>query len=258
MGERFWIGASWKMNKTLTEAADWVGTVLSRPSPPRVSMFVIPPFTALAHVAQLARGAELLVGAQDVHSEADGPHTGDVSGHLAADAGAVIAEIGHQERRAAHGETDGLINRKALQAARSGLRPLLCVGDLASDRARGTAEETIARQVKVGLHAVAADSRPLVAYEPAWSIGVDGTPASPEHIAHAHRVIRRALESRYDSATAAAVPILYGGSVSRVNCREIARVVEVDGLFIGRAALDPEEFLAIAHAAVAARHQGES
>ncbi|MDO9397617.1 MAG: triose-phosphate isomerase family protein [Herbiconiux sp.] len=258
MGERFWIGTSWKMNKTLTEAAHWVGTVLSRPAPRHVSTFVVPPFTALAHVARLAQGTDLLVGAQDVHAEPDGPHTGDVSAHLAADAGAVIAEIGHQERRAAHGETDELINRKVLQAVRSGLRPLLCVGDLASDRTRGTVDATIARQVTVGLHGIAADSRPLVAYEPAWSIGVDGTPATPGDIAHAHRVIRAALETRYGRATAADVPILYGGSVSRANCREIARVVEVDGLFIGRAALDPEEFLAIAHAAIAARHQGAS
>lgn len=258
MGERFWIGTSWKMNKTLAEATDWVTTVTAYRAPAGAELFVVPPFTALARVTGLSAGTALLVGAQDVHAETGGPHTGDISAHLAADAGAVIAEIGHQERRRDYGETDDLINRKVRRAHEAGLRPLLCVGDLATDRTRDTVDETIARQVKAGLYAVPATAHPLVAYEPAWAIGINGTPASPADIGHAHDVIRRSLAALYDPRTAATIPILYGGSVTRTNCRDIARISDVDGLFVGRAALDPAEFLAIADAAITARHEGAS
>ena len=257
MGERFWIGTSWKMNKTLREATHWITAVGDLPVPVDVSLFVMPPFTALAHVARLTENSSILIGAQNVHAETDGAHTGDVSARLVADAGAKIVEIGHQERRRDQGETDSLINEKAHRAHEAGLRPLLCVGDLAADRTHGTTEEAIARQVKIGLHRLPADARPMIAYEPAWSIGVDGTPATPAQIIHAHRLIRRTLTGIYGEPAARNTPILYGGGVTPENCGEIAALAEVDGLFVGRAALEPEQFLAIIDTASATRHQGQ-
>ena len=125
----FWLGTSWKMNKTLREARDWAGTAFEDARRDRdFSSFVIPPFTAIATVAGLLRDSGVLVGGQDAHPDPDGAHTGDVSAALVADAG-VIAQLGHQERRRDHGETDDIISRKVLRASCAGLRPLLCVGD---------------------------------------------------------------------------------------------------------------------------------
>lgn len=248
VNERFWLGTSWKMNKTLAEARTWVAAALpDRSARPVLQEFVIPAFTAIATVAELLRDSTVLVGAQDVHPDPDGPHTGDVSARLAADAGAVLAEIGHQERRRDHGEDDALVNRKVLAAASAGMRPLLCVGDTALDRVWDTPAETLARQLKAGLANLDPELRStvVIAYEPAWAIGIDGVPATTEQIHLAHRTIRRTLATMWGAGTASTVPLLYGGSVARANAALIAGVDEVDGLFIGRAALDPVTYTRI-------------
>ena len=228
----FWLGTSWKMNKTLREARDWVGTAFEdRSARPGLQQFVIPPFTAIATVAGLLRDSGVLVGGQDVHPDPDGAHTGDVSAGLVADAGAAIAELGHQERRRDHGETDDIISRKVLRASCAGLRPLLCVGDTVADRRWGATSETLSRQLKAGFAELPERAREgaLVAYEPAWAIGVDGVPASPEQICEAHAHIRVTLSQLWGERSAARVPLLYGGSVSRDNAAAIAAMKEVDG-----------------------------
>lgn len=244
----FWLGTSWKMNMTIARAAHWVTTAVEAGAArPDLRQFVIPPFTAIASVAARLRGTGFLVGAQDIHPDAEGAHTGDVSAALVADAGADIAEIGHQERRRDHKETDDLINSKVLRAAATGLRPLLCVGDTAQDRLWDTPYETLSRQLKAGLADLpeAARSTVLIAYEPAWAIGVSGVPATDDQIQTAHEVIRATLVGLWGAAAAGSIPVLYGGSVSLDNAARIAGIDQVDGLFVGRAALDPDVFRAI-------------
>lgn len=244
----FWLGTSWKMNKTIAEARDWVATAFDDLSARQVvQQFVIPSFTAIAAVASRLRDTGVLVGAQDIHPEEDGAHTGDVSARQVADAGAVLVEIGHQERRRDHAETDAIINAKVLRAASNGLRPLLCVGDTADDRRWGATDETLARQLKAGLAGLPAHARrtTVIAYEPEWAIGVGGTPATPEQAFAAHRTIRRTLAGFWGAEVADSTPLLYGGSVSRENAAELSRLPDVDGLFVGRAALDADTFVGI-------------
>lgn len=244
----FWLGTSWKMNKTIAEAQDWVATAFEDLSARQVlQQFVIPSFTAIAPVASRLHGTGVLVGAQDVHSDDDGAHTGDVSARQVADAGAALVEIGHQERRRDHRETDAQINAKVLRTVENGLRPLLCVGDTVDDRRWGATDETLARQLKAGFAGMPEHARraAVVAYEPAWAIGVAGIPATSEQVIDAHQTIRRTLDKLWGADAARSVPIIYGGSVSRENAAELSRLPPVDGLFIGRAALDANTFVGI-------------
>ena len=191
-----WLGTSWKMNKTIGEAAAYARSLAAYASirSSTSQLLVIPPFTAIARVAEVLTGTGILVGAQDVHPEPDGPHTGDISARMLIDAGAMLVEIGHQERRRDHHEDDVLVRAKVRRTLDAGLRPLLCVGELGYERSLGAATSTVERQIRIALHGLTDDEwdRVVVAYEPAWSIGTDGTSATPGQVAETHEVIRRA------------------------------------------------------------------
>lgn len=236
------------MHKTLSEATTYAASLAAyvARSPGVGALFVMPPFTALARVAEILSPAGVHVGGQDLHADDDGPHTGDVSGRMIADAGASLVEIGHQERRRDHREDDLAIRAKIQQAFRCGLRPLLCVGDTAEERRFGAAEETVARQLKIAVSDLSPDdvARLLVAYEPAWSIGVDGTPASLVQVAAMHATILTTLVSLI-GPLGSRIPVLYGGSVSQENAASYAALDSVAGLFVGRAGLDVDAFIAI-------------
>jgi triosephosphate isomerase len=233
------------MNKTIGEAEAYARTLAAYASgrSSSLQLFVVPPFTAIASVAHALAGTGILIGGQDVHAEADGAHTGDISARMLLDAGATLVEIGHQERRRDHHEGDALVRAKVRRALDSGLRPLLCVGELGHERAFGAATSTIDRQVRIALHGLAPDEwdRVIVAYEPAWSIGTDGTPASPGQVAEAHEAIRAAAHA--SGGDGDHLPVLYGGGVRPENTAELVALVGVDGLFVGRAALDVEVFI---------------
>jgi triosephosphate isomerase len=233
------------MNKTIGEAEAYARSLAAYASGRSSTRqwFVIPPFTALARVAHVLAGTGILVGAQDVHPETDGAHTGDISGRMLLDAGATLVEIGHQERRRDHHEDDVLVRAKVRRALDSGLRPLLCVGEIGYERTFGAATSTVDRQIRIALHGLAPDEwdRVMVAYEPAWSIGTDGTPASPSQVAEVHDVIREAVHAIGGDGDH--VPVLYGGGVRPENTAELVALVGVDGLFVGRAALDVEVFI---------------
>ena len=251
----FWIGTGWKMNKTAAEARAYVAGLIDLLPPPRddLSLFFIPPFTALAAAREAIGGAPLLLGAQNMHWAESGAYTGEVSAGMLAEFGVDLVELGHSERRAAFGETDATVNAKVKTALRHGMRPLVCVGDTAPERDAGASVETIVRQVKLafsGLDA-AALGRCLVAYEPVWAIGERGVPAQPEHVRMAHAAIRRALRER----TPQPVPILYGGSVNADNATQLAMEQEVDGLFIGRAAWTARGLAGIVKDVIAARRR---
>ncbi len=238
----FWIGTGWKMNKTAAEAAAYVAELVRLLPPPRddLSLFFMPPFTALAAAREAIGQAPLLLGAQNMHWAEAGAYTGEVSARMLMEFGVDLIELGHSERRAVFGETDATVNAKVKAGLQHGLRPLVCVGETMPEREAGASVETIVRQVKLAFAGVDATAlgRCLVAYEPVWAIGEGGVPAEPEHVRGAHAAIRRALAER----TPHAVPILYGGSVNPSNAARLAVEPEVDGLFIGRAAWSPEGF----------------
>lgn len=251
-----YIGTSWKMNKTICEAIVYcqslvrqLDTIADRD---RVQVFLMPPVTALAAVREHTQG-RCLVGAQNVHWEDSGAYTGEVSAPMLVELGADLVELGHSERRAHFNETDLLINRKVHQALKHGLQPLVCVGETAAEKRFGVAPETIARQVRIALHGVAgADAaRVCIAYEPVWAIGTGSEAADPSYVrdkvGHIQNVLRHSLGS-----AGARVPVLYGGSVDPENASTLLCEGGCDGLFVGRAAWEPEGLVEIIRRCLAA------
>jgi triosephosphate isomerase len=249
------IGTSWKMNLTASEAGAWFSAAV-----PALStiddrdLFVLPPFTAI-HVAReaLCRTA-IAWGAQDVHPDDAGAHTGDVSAAMLADLGCRIVEVGHSERRRDHRETGPLIAAKVGAIRRHGMTPLVCVGE----RSPGPVDAAlrfVRRQLRDAFGALDADAlgAVIVAYEPVWAIGVGAMAAPLDHIAAMHTGIRRWLAARGAPST----PVLYGGSVDASNAEAIADLAGVGGLFVGRAALDPQTFVRIAGIDIQGGHDRE-
>ena len=234
-----WIGTSWKMTKTLAQAREYAQVLADVSWPSGVQPFVVPPATAIAAVAAiLPPGGPVLVGAQDAHWEDAGAWTGEVSVPQVRDAGARLLEIGHSERRAHFGETDERVNLKVHAALRHEVLPLVCVGEDAEQRAAGRAVEIVSAQVRAALAGVPDGTRILLAYEPVWAIGSGGRPAAPEDIAD---VVAAVAE-----LGGPARPVLYGGSVSLDNARDLMEVPRVSGLFVGRSAWQVEGFIALA------------
>jgi triosephosphate isomerase len=190
-------------------------------------------------------GSAIAWGAQDVHPDEAGAHTGDVSAAMLADLGCSWVEVGHSERRRDHGETDDVIAAKVAQVLRHGMTPILCVGESSAAGPRA-ALEVVREQLERDLAlAEASDAaRVVVAYEPVWAIGVGARSAPADHIARVHDGIAGILGQLGIRAR-----VIYGGSVDERNASEIVRLPGVDGLFVGRAALVPRTFAAIVAAA---------
>jgi triosephosphate isomerase (TIM) len=196
----------------------------------------------------LASRKDILLGVQNIHSEPKGSFTGESSAPMARDAGAKLVLVGHSERRHVFGESDDATAKKCAAAFSHSLTPLLCVGEKIEQRQAGQTEEVVLRQLRTGLSLVekGALSRMLIAYEPVWAIGT-GRTAMPPDASAVHVVIRRELEALSGSReTAAAIPILYGGSVNRDNARALLDAGDVDGLLVGGASLEAASWTAIA------------
>lgn len=246
---RRWVGTSWKMTKTLAEARGYARRLADTWGDggpwPGVELFVVPPATAIAAVREELGPSPVLVGAQDAHWEDSGAWTGEVSVPQVADAGAVLVEIGHSERREHFAETDERVNAKVRATLRHGLRPLLCVGESAEVRDRGGAVEHVTRQVEAALNGVEDPTRVLVAYEPVWAIGASGRPARPEDVV--------GVVAAVHAAAPRVAGVLYGGSVDPGNASDLLAVPGVDGVFVGRAAWTVDGLLRIADLAASGR-----
>jgi triosephosphate isomerase len=188
----------------------------------------------------------VLVGGEDCHARASGANTGDVSAEMLRDAGASHVIVGHSERRTDHGETDAVVRAKAEAAWRAGLVPIVCIGETLAEREAGRTLPVLETQLKGSVPAGATAARLVVAYEPVWAIGTGKTPTTPE-VAAAHAHIRKVLAGL--APDAAAVRLLYGGSVKGSNAAELLGAGDVDGALVGGASLKADEFLAIAKAA---------
>ncbi len=199
---------------------------------------------ALARGAAAVAGSGVGVGGQDCNADASGAHTGDLSAAQLRDAGAGWVIVGHSERRQDHAETDDMIRAKVLAAQSAGLRPIVCVGETGDQRASGQDTETVGWQI-VG--SLPKDFSGVLAYEPVWAIGTGRLP-EPDEIEAMHRFIREELLRELGSG-AAAIPVLYGGSVNAQNAASVLRLPEVAGALVGGASLDAGEFLAIVRAA---------
>ena len=241
-----WVGTSWKMNKTLTEAMQFADglAVADATRDARVQRFVIPPFTATRQVKDRLAATSVKVGAQNMHWDDAGAWTGEISPVMLADCNLDIVELGHSERREHFGETDRTVGLKTAAAVRHGLTPLICIGETLAEREAGQADTVLKRQVEGALALLEGDDRQkpvLLAYEPVWAIGVNGIPASADYADERHAMIAGWAKA----ALGVAVPVLYGGSVNPENCAELIAKDHIDGLFIGRSAWNVEGYLDI-------------
>jgi triosephosphate isomerase len=246
------IAGNWKMNTTAASSVALAKAVVERVgSLASVDVAVCPPFLYLAAVGAALAGSRIALGAQDVFYEDDGAYTGEVSTAMLAEAGCTYVICGHSERRHVIGETDELVNRKVLKCIAAGLRPILAVGELLSQRQAGETADVVSRQVRLGLEGVpAADMAGVaIAYEPVWAIGT-GVNATAEQAQEVHALIRRLLADLYDSAVADRTRIQYGGSVKPSNAAELLACPDVDGALVGGASLKADDFAAIVRAAV--------
>jgi len=241
--------ANWKMNLGPTEARAFMKKFLAKyKQHPDRTVVIVPPAVSLTTVvASLGRRKDIIIGVQNIHADAKGAFTGETAAAMARDAGARLALVGHSERRHVFGETDEETAVKCARAFESGLTPLLCVGETLKQRDSGDAASTVLRQLRSGLSRLK-DAQPkgiLVAYEPVWAIGT-GRTATPADAAAMHGALRAELSvltgSRKD---AAAIPILYGGSVTAENSRGLLDAENVEGLLVGGASLDAGKWNAI-------------
>jgi triosephosphate isomerase len=243
-----WIGTGWKMNKLRAEAESYARSLALAPPETfdNARVFVIPPFPYIRDVAQILEGAPVMVGGQNMHWNDHGAWTGEISGPMLKDCGASLVEIGHSERRTHFGETDETVALKVAAALKHGLLALVCIGDTKDEFAAGRTREALARQTHALLAHVPASAHAhvVIAYEPVWSIGEGGTPASPQFANEQHQHIKRVTKD----VLGAELPVLYGGSVNLDNCQALIAEPEIDGLFIGRAAWAVTGFLNIIRA----------
>jgi triosephosphate isomerase len=242
------LAANWKMNIGPTESKAFLRSFLVHYArrADRTVMIFPPALTLTTVVDALRERTDILVGVQNIHGEDKGAFTGESSAALARDAGARVALVGHSERRHVFGESDEQSAAKCAAAARAGLTPMLCVGEMLEEREAGDTEKVVLRQLRAGLARMepAAIGEMCIAYEPVWAIGT-GRTARAEDATAVHRTIRRQLRE-VAGERGAAVPILYGGSVNRENAASLLGAAEVDGLLVGGASLDPEGWAAIA------------
>jgi triosephosphate isomerase len=209
-------------------------------------ILVAPPFTAIAPVAQRLAGTRIQVAGQDLYWEDSGAFTGEVSGPMLAAAGCSHVIVGHSERRQLFGDSDEWVARKTAAALRAGLTPIVCVGETLAERESGATLAVVERQVRGGLAGLdaAALRRLVVAYEPVWAIGT-GKVASPEQAQDVHQAIRGLLASLGGPDVAAAVRILYGGSVKPDNVDALMAQPDLDGALVGGASLKAADFARI-------------
>jgi len=246
------VAANWKMHKTRAEAdafCDAFLSALGERGETGAEVVLCPAFTALAEVALRCAGTSVRVAAQNMHAEAEGAFTGEVSAAMLLEAGAWGVVLGHSERRQLFAETDAGLAEKVPAALDAGLVPILCVGETEADRDGGQTEAVLRRQVQADLERVeeARLWELVIAYEPVWAIGT-GRTATSEQAQKAIAFIRTLVAERERPASEA-VRILYGGSVKPANASELIALPDIDGALVGGASLDPSDFLAIVEAA---------
>ena len=236
------IAANWKMNTTLEEATELVSQMKAGlQAVGGVRTVLCPPFVSLAAVGSAVDGTRIALGAQNMHPEAGGAFTGEVSTAMLAGLCEFVI-LGHSDRRNLLGEDDAFINRKVVAALGAGLRPILCVGERLDVREAGRADAFVEGQVRAALDGVADLDSLAIAYEPIWAIGT-GKAASPQDAQDVMAHIRQTVSSLYGAGGAAGVPILYGGSVTADNVADFIRREDVNGALVGGASLKAGGFV---------------
>lgn len=244
---KYFIAGNWKMHKTTSEAVALASELVTELKGGPNKYMIAPTFTSLDAVSKVIKGTNILLGAQNMSTDEQGAHTGEVSVLQLKDLGVSVVILGHSERRHTYKEDDALINKKVKLALAHGLEVILCVGELLSEREAGKAEAVCELQTKKGLEGVSeADLKKVtIAYEPVWAIGT-GKTATPEDADAIHAYIRKLIGSMYSAKAADEIIIQYGGSMNAGNAQALLAKENIDGGLIGGAALKAETFKPIA------------
>jgi len=232
------VAGNWKMNNGPAEAAAFANSIKDGINGADADVVFCVPYVSLVSVTEALKGTDISVGAQNMHFEDSGAYTGEISGRMLAAMGVPYVIIGHSERRQYFGETDESVNLKTKKALSCGLKPIVCNGESLAQREQGITVDLVRLQTRIALMDISKEDakKIVIAYEPIWAIGT-GKVATNEQAEEACAAIRQVLSEIYDSATAEAIRIQYGGSVTPANAKELFAMPNIDGGLVGGASL---------------------
>lgn len=244
------IAGNWKMNKTPAEAKALVAEMKGKVADATCDVVVCPTAVCIPGVLEELKGANIAVGAQNVHFKESGAYTGELAGNMLKEIGVEYVIIGHSERRQYFGETDETVNLRTKAAIAAGLTPIVCVGESLLEREQGITDDTVRRQTKIAFLEIPAEQAKdvVIAYEPVWAIGT-GKTATADQADEVCGIIRETIKGLYGAETAEAIRIQYGGSMNAGNAAELLAKPNIDGGLIGGASLKAEDFSVIVAAA---------
>jgi len=240
------IAGNWKMNKNCAESIEFIKAVAEKvPASDKIETIICAPVINLCCMVK-AQGANLRIGAQNMHWEANGAFTGEIAPSMLKDVGVEYIVIGHSERREMFGETDETVNKKTHAALANGLIPIVCCGESLEERENGTTNDVVDVQIVKGLAGLTTDQvkATVVAYEPIWAIGT-GKVATNAQANETIGYVRSVIAREHGQDVADAIRIQYGGSVKPETVAGLMAQPEIDGALVGGASLDVESFLGL-------------
>lgn len=241
MARRKIIAGNWKMNKTPSEAVALVNELKPLVANDEVDVVFCVPAIDIVPCMEAAKGSNICIGAENMYFEENGAYTGEIAPNMLTDVGVKYVVLGHSERREYFAETDETVNKKVKKAFEHGITPIICCGESLTQREQGVTIDFIRQQIKIAFLAVTADqaATAVIAYEPIWAIGT-GKVATTEQAQEVCAAIRVCIAELYDQATADAIRIQYGGSVSASSAPELFAQPDIDGGLVGGASLKPD------------------
>ncbi|XP_033201943.1 triosephosphate isomerase [Bombus vosnesenskii] len=238
MGRKFFVGGNWKMNGTKSEIDGIVAFLKNGPLDSNVEIVVGVPSIYLTYVKNILPNNVSIAG-QNTYKVAKGAFTGEISPVMLLDNGIPWVILGHSERRNVFGETDELVAEKVAHALEAGLKVIACIGEKLEEREAGKTEEVVFRQTKAIADKIKSWNNVVLAYEPVWAIGT-GKTATPQQAQEVHAKLRDWFSKNVNQTVAETVRIIYGGSVTAGNAKDLAKEKDIDGFLVGGASLKPD------------------
>ena len=243
-----WIGTSWKMNNDIIKTQLYIDTLLKNKKylkKKNFNFFIIPPYTSLTTFQKYLSRIPIILGSQNIHHKDNGQFTGEISASMVKSCGCKIVEIGHAERYKYFNETDILVNKKIIQAIKYNLIPLVCIGEEKSISNISSRKKVLIKKIKIMFKNITIDrnKKIILAYEPVWAIGKDHS-ANISYVSEIVKIIREYFIEKLNF-TQNQIIIIYGGSVNESNAKNLLKINHLDGIFIGRSAINATNFLNI-------------
>lgn len=241
------IAGNWKMNKTLDEALAFVEELKNTDTSSfGGTKMIFAPSVFLSELVKATEGTDIIIGSQNIHEKEDGAYTGEIAADMLLSIGVKTTLIGHSERREYYNETDAVVNAKMKVAIAKNIRPILCIGEILSERENDLTNSVLERQVKKAFEGLSEDEVKdvVIAYEPVWAIGT-GLTATSKQANEACNFVRSIVKSLYSDTLANNMVIQYGGSVKPDNVEELLSKSDIDGALVGGASLDVASYVAL-------------